>query len=187
MLSSPRLSVPPSLVWLLSDHNQVVVTTISNFIIHTAYFKKRPSKEQVLLPSMHMYIAFPSSPRNDHVLLNLTQDRVYFLIETAGEFLSSNNFQTLHWHTPSQWRLLMELSEIGCDDGRHTDRTEFRSFGIGAGNLVITGSRRHLSCSQINAAGCRSTVDGPREEAKAPRSSLQTILTPRRTLWRRDG
>jgi hypothetical protein len=81
----------------------------------------------------------------------------------------------------------MELSEIGCDDVRHTERTEVRSFGNSAGNLVITGSRRHLSCSQINAAGCRSTVDGPREEVKAPPSSLQTILTPQRTLWKRDG
>jgi len=109
MIFSPRLSVPPSLVWLLSDHNQVVVTTTSNFIIHTAYFKKRPGKEQVLLPSMHVHIAFPSSPRNVHLLLNLTNDRtssedfqniynarVYFLIETAGVVLSSNNFQTLH-------------------------------------------------------------------------------------------
>jgi hypothetical protein len=84
-------------------------------------------------------------------------------------------------------KMLTELSEIGCDDGKHTERTEVRSFGIGAGNLVITGSRRHLSCFQINVAGCSTTVEGPREEAKAPRSSLEIILTAQRTLWRRTG
>ena len=106
MLFSPRLSVPPSLVWLLSDHNHVVVTTISNFIIHTVYFKKRPGKEQVLLPSMHLYITFLSSPRHVHLLLNLTHDR------TSSEELISRFSKHLEWQGTfpdrNSWRYSVE-------------------------------------------------------------------------------